>query len=372
MTQDDLTLADLRRQLDGIDERLLELIAQRQETIRGIARVKRSTGFPLRDYKREREVFQNARAKAEAVGVSPQVAESVMRLLIRYSLTIQEKTAVVAHAHGGGQRALVIGGAGKMGGWFAQFLFTQGFEVEIADPHAVGDNALPDWRASDLQHDYIVVAAPLGTTNTILHELAARRPPGVIFDVGSLKSPLRGGLEALRAAGLRVTSIHPMFGPDAELLSGRHVLFVDLGAADSLDRARALFASTMAEQVVMSLDEHDRLIAYVLGLSHAVNIAFFTVLAGSGEAAPKLAKLSSTTFDAQLEVARRVAQESPELYFEIQGLNTYGTESLAALAQAVDRLHSIVQTQDREAFVALMRAGRDYLADRRYLGERAD
>ena len=46
----------------------------------------------------------------------------------------------------------------------------------------------------------------------------------------------------------------------------------------------------MAEQVVMSLDDHDRLIAYVLGLSHALNIAFFTALAESGEAAPKLAR----------------------------------------------------------------------------------
>ena len=35
--------------------------------------------------------------------------------------------------------------------------------------------------------------------------------------------------------------------------------------------------------------EHDRLIAYVLGLSHALNISFFTALARSGEAAPRWA-----------------------------------------------------------------------------------
>ena len=57
-----------------------------------------------------------------------------------------------------------------------------------------------------------------------------------------------------------------MFGPDTELLSGRHVVFVDLGHAEALQSARYLFASTMVEQAVMSLDEHDRLIAYVLGL----------------------------------------------------------------------------------------------------------
>ncbi len=181
-----------------------------------------------------------------------------------------------------------------------------------------------------------MVAAPLGATNTILGQLAARRPRGTVFDLGSLKSPLRVGLTALQEAGVAVTSLHPMFGPDTELLSGRHVIFIDLGSAEALRAARALFAATMAEQVVMSLDEHDRLIAYVLGLSHALNIAFFTALAQSGEAAPRLAQLSSTTFDAQFDIASKVAEESPELYFEIQRLNDFGAESLEALARAVE------------------------------------
>ena len=52
------------------------------------------------------------------------------------------------------------------------------------------------------------------------------------------------------------------------------MIFIDMGSADALAAARALFAPTMVEQVVMGLEEHDRLIAYVLGLSHALNIAF--------------------------------------------------------------------------------------------------
>ena len=98
----------------------------------------------------------------------------------------------------------------------------------------------------------------------------------------------------------------------------------------------------MADLVVMGLDEHDRLIAFVLGLSHALNIAFFTALAESGEAAPRLARMSSTTFDAQLDVATRVAAENPDLYYEIQSLNDYGEESLNALRAAVEKLwHSV-------------------------------
>ena len=208
------------------------------------------------------------------------------------------------------------------------------------------------------------MAFTMPATNAILLELAQAPPPGVVFDVGSLKSPLRTGLHALRAAGGQVTSVHPMFGPDTDLLSGRHVIFVDLGVPAATRAARELFASTMATLVEMDLESHDRLIAYVLGLSHALNIAFFTALAESGEAAPRLATLSSTTFDAQLGVAAKVAAENPDLYFEIQTLNDYGTESLAALLYAVERLRSVVRAGDLEGFRGLMTRGNQYLAAR--------
>ena len=372
-----MTLDELRQHLNDLDTRLLELVADRQQTSREIARVKRETGYATRDYEREREVIMGARSQAATLGVSPQLAETFMRLLIRSSLTTQERASVAAHRAGTGQRALVIGGAGKMGRWFAEFLQSQGYAVEIADPSATALAGTPvaavprvDWHTSDLSHDLLVVATPLGTTDAVLRELAMRRPRGVVFDLGSLKSPLRGGLMALRSHGVKVTSVHPMFGPDTELLSGRHVIFVDLGVPEALARARELFAPTMVEQVVMSLDDHDRLIAYVLGLSHALNIAFYNALADSGEAAPRLAKLSSTTFDAQLDVASQVARESPDLYFEIQLLNDYGAESLEALAKSVERLRAAVLAQDRGAFTALMLRGKEYFEDRRSVTER--
>jgi chorismate mutase/prephenate dehydrogenase len=366
------SLEDLRRRITDLDRQILELVGKRQETSREISRAKRETGQATRDYSRERDVLMTARETGRLNGVPPKVAEELVRLLIRTSLTTQEQASVAAHGAGSGRSALVIGGAGKMGRWFSEFMTSQGFSVTVADPTGAppGFTHVVDWKTTALDHDFIVIATPLGITDKILREIAMRRPKGVIFDVGSLKSPLRAGLNALKSHGCRVTSVHPMFGPDTELLSGRHVIFVDLGSPDATQAARELFSSTMAEQAVMSLDDHDRLIAYVLGLSHALNIAFFTALAESGEAAPRLAKLSSTTFDAQLDVASRVAQESPELYYEIQSLNDYGSESLEALAQAVERLRTAVISQDFSAFESLMRRGREYLEDRRAVTER--
>ncbi len=364
-------LDQLRQELGEVDRQLVELISRRLDLASAVGVEKRRAGVSTRDYNQERDVIERARATARQAGVPPEVSEQLMLLLIRSSLTVQEREGVAHAGAGSGRRGLVIGGAGKMGRWFARFLSSQGFTVEIADPSGglAAHVSHPDWRAIELDHDMIVVAAPLRASAAILEELALRPPPGLLFDIGSLKSPLRSGLLALRAAGARVTSVHPMFGPDTELLSGRHVLFVDLGVPEATREARELFASTMAITAEMDLESHDRLIAYVLGLSHALNIAFFTALAESGEAAPFLARLSSTTFDAQLAVASRVASDSPNLYFEIQSLNDYGGESLAALLYAVERVRSVVRAGDEKGFVSLMERGRHYLSGRRSGGD---
>jgi len=198
----------------------------------------------------------------------------------------------------------------------------------------------------------------------VLLDLARLHPTGVVVDVGSLKRPLREGLLALRDAGCRVTSLHPMFGPDTNLLSGRHVLFVDVGDPAATDTVRALFAATMAVQSDVDLDTHDRLMACVLGLSHALNLAFNEALARSGEDLPLLARISSSTFEAQLGVSARVARENPHLYYEIQALNDFGPRALETLSRAFEDLHRHVTERDEDAFVDLMLRGRDYLASR--------
>lgn len=356
-------ISGLRDEIASMDQEMIRLAAARTELAARLGELKREEGSSLRDFAHEKEVVSRARRYAVEAGVTEALAENLMLELIRSSLTVQEQGQVRAARTGSGRSALVIGGAGRMGGWFVRFLESQGFDVQIADPSVA--EGLDDWREAGRDFDVHVVAAPLEITAQILEQMAQAPPGGLILDIGSLKTPLRSGLTRLVEAGAQVTSIHPMFGPATELLSGRHVVVVDVGVPEAAASARSLFASTMASIVEMDLDSHDRLIAYILGLSHALNVAFFTALAESGEDAAKLASLSSTTFDRQLAVASQVASENPHLYFEIQHLNDYGTESLSALLLGVERLRSIVRSGDEAAFVRLFHSGQRYLASRR-------
>lgn len=358
-----MTLDELRRKLSAVDERLVDLIAERQKIVADIGRSKLSSGTGTRDYAREKDVLDMGRRQADERGLDPDLVENILRQLIRTSLENQERDRVIAEGKGDGRRVLVIGGAGMMGRWFVDFFQSQGFATAIADRSIDdGPGCFSNWTDAGVDYDVIVVATPLAVSGRILAQLAVLKPKGLIFDIGSLKSPLLDGLHELQEAGCSVTSLHPMFGPDTRLLSGRHLIFCDVGDAAATAAAKDLFAATMVEQLDMGLDDHDRLIAYVLGLSHALNIAFFTALAESGEAAPKLAKMSSTTFDSQLLVSGAVAQDNPHLYFEIQNLNKFGLGPLDALCEAAGRIRETVAAGDEDAFVNLMEKGRAYLA----------
>jgi len=355
-----VTLEKLRERLAAIDTEILDLVAERQTLSEEIGRVKRSMGRTPRDYDQEKVVLSRARRVAQSRGVPANVADKLFRELIQASLRAQELDQLTASGSGNGQRALIIGGKGKMGAWFAEFLDAQGFEVSVADP-AAGESKFPNapnWLELELDHDIIVVSTPLGLTNSVLHDIAQRRPRGLVFDLASLKSPLRSGFDALLSAGCHATSIHPMYGPSTDLLSGKQVVFIELGVPAATEAARNLFASTMARCVTMPLEQHDRIVAFVLGLSHAVSIIFANALERGGE----LADVSSTTFAEQVLVAWEVAKEDPDLYFDIQWCNEFGEAALDSLTDVSGDFCTAIKAGDRSRFSELMQSGRQHLS----------
>ena len=157
-----MSLDDLRKNLSAIDRQLVEIIAERQQIVGQIGKFKRSSGTGTRDYAREKDVLDMGRKQAEEMGVDPDLIESLLEMLIRTSLESQERERVVAEGKGDGSRVLVIGGAGKMGRWFADFFASQGYTTIIADPSVEnGPKSFSSWTDAGVDFDYIVVAAPL-------------------------------------------------------------------------------------------------------------------------------------------------------------------------------------------------------------------
>lgn len=90
MRSDAMELEDLRRQIDEIDEELVEVISRRLSIMPEVAEIKRSQNVGIDQEEREREVLENIRRKAGEKGLDPDFVERIMIEIISESKKIQQ------------------------------------------------------------------------------------------------------------------------------------------------------------------------------------------------------------------------------------------------------------------------------------------
>jgi chorismate mutase/prephenate dehydrogenase len=345
-------LDDVRARIRELDDELIALAAERVRLVRRIGEIKRAAGLRLIDYAQERRVLDAAAARAAAHGLAPEVGQDLMARLIREAVTVQEEENLLHAASGEGRRAVVVGGAGRMGRWMVRFLEAQGWATAELDP-AASDEDNRRSRAWLPDADLVVCSTPPETTRRLYREWSASETPprGVLVDLASIKSPLVEPIAALRRAGCRVASIHPMFGPDTPLLRNKEVVICDTGDAEACALMEALFRPTTAILVHLPLAGHDRVMADVLSLAHAAVIAFTLALPA---ATPPV---HSNTYRALLDLAANAVDQNPDVYFQIQASNPHSMEAIERLREGVEQVRRVVGSRQPDAFAALLAEG---------------
>lgn len=338
-------LEQARARIAALDAALIDLVAQRLAAAAEAGRAKSDLGQPTMDFARERSVLDAARVQAAAHGVPPDLAEDLVARLVVASTARQDGERILHQAAGRGKTAVVVGGAGRMGSWFVSFLRDAGYSVTVQDPRRPGS-----MTATPPDADLILLAVPPSIAAQLYATWKQRPPSGLVVEVCSIKAPLIAALREFAAAGGRVASLHPLFGPTIQSLRGADVLLCNIGRSEDQAAMRALFAATSARILEVDLDQHDVAMADVLALSHATALAF----AASLDAPPAM---HSTTFQRLAAVARGVVAESPQVYFEIQAGNPAAAASVQRLADAVARLQAVIASRDAAAFASYMQDG---------------
>jgi chorismate mutase/prephenate dehydrogenase len=342
----------LRERIGEIDDAILRLVAERLEVARTIGKQKRGAGVPLRDYDVERRVLDRAGERAAALDLPAETVRMLMQGLIEASRAEQERSSY-SRSSGEAGHIAVVGGRGRMGRWLVDFLENQGHRVTVLDR----EEPAP-WTTDA---SIVLLATPPEAVPGLLDGFAASAFGGVVCDIASLKGHLAEPVHRAVSSGLAVTSIHPMFGPSARTLSDKVICVCDCGRPDATDRVVELFAGTAATLVPLEFEEHDRVIAYVLGLSHLTNLLFTKVLAGGSTRFGDVDRVGSTTFHAQVDTARTVLGEDPDLYFAIQQLNHFTPDLYDAVRREFEELAGWVLDGDRDRFAAMMESSRRWL-----------
>lgn len=81
-----VTMAELRREIDVIDEALIDLLALRVTYIDRAVDLKRIEGLPARTVDRVAEVLANVRKKAADASFDEDLAEALWKELIEWSI----------------------------------------------------------------------------------------------------------------------------------------------------------------------------------------------------------------------------------------------------------------------------------------------
>ena len=343
-------LDNVRERIRQIDLELIAHAAERSRLVKQVGEIKRRKNIATVDYSQERAVLERARVAAEQHGLDPNVAQDLLARLIHASVTAQDQESLRFSAAGVGKSAVIVGGAGRMGKWMSRFLSAQGFQVGSLDPAGTPDENA--WSRDALHSaDFVVCSTPPAATAQLYASWIAHPPKGVVVDIASIKTPLIEPIRALQKAGVRVASIHPMFGPSIVLLRDADVVICDTGDTDATEAVEKLFKPTTANIVRLPLVDHDRVMADLLSLAHATAIAFSLALPQSEH------PVRSTTFLALETLAAAVVRESPDVYYEIQARNPFSGAAIERLRAAIDRVATAIASKDSTAFAQLMGEG---------------
>ena len=167
---------------------------------------------------------------------------------------------------------LAIIGAGSMGRRIAEWARAAGHQVEL-----LGRGG----EAAATSFDAVIVAVPHWEAGGVIRRLGELGYAGLVTDIATYKRFVADAYSAL-PSGARAATSHPMFGPGAD--KPGKVIVMDVGRP-GLDDVAELWRSMGARVVVGSLEEHDRYVAYTVGLSYAIALAYARLLRKLGDKA---------------------------------------------------------------------------------------
>jgi chorismate mutase/prephenate dehydrogenase len=85
-------LNEHRREIDIIDEKMLQLFEKRLAIVKKIADLKTQENLPIRDTDREAVILDDIGVKAENIGLDPELAKRFFRSIIELSVEVERKS----------------------------------------------------------------------------------------------------------------------------------------------------------------------------------------------------------------------------------------------------------------------------------------
>jgi len=267
-------------------------------------------------------------------------------------------------------KVAIVGGSGKMGRWFASFLLKDGKEVVITGRNEkklleareqLGVKTATSFEALR-DADVVIISVPIDSFEEVVKQLQPYLNPNqMVMDITSIKASPVETMHKYLTTGL-VLGTHPVFGPGAEDILNQNFVLTPTNEQekDLAEKVRQYLEKRGARVTLMPPQEHDEMMAVILGLSHFIAIVSADTLLGLNKLKPMEA-IGGSTYKLLLTLAEAVISEDSEFYTSLQMQLPGITEVEGLFQENSKKWGDIVKNKDKQGFTRSMNALKDKL-----------
>mgnify|MGYP001995010346 CR=1 FL=1 len=250
-----------------------------------------------------------------------------------------------------------------MGRWFANFLVKEGQEVIITGrnqnklleaKHELGVEVATNAEAVK-GADVVLLSVPIDNfAEVVEHICPYTHPEQVIVDITSVKAFAVETMHKHIKTGL-VLGVHPLFGPGANGVDNQNFVLTPTNDSEETiaNKIKKYLEVRGARVTLMNPQEHDEMMAVILGLSHFITLVAADTLLSFGKL-EQMEAIGGTTYKVLLTLIVSVISEDPELYASLQMrlTNMAGIEEL--FQKRAETWADLVRNKDQQKFVEKM------------------
>ena len=268
-------------------------------------------------------------------------------------------------------RVAIIGGSGKMGRWFASFLLKDGKEVIIAGRNEkkleearqqLGIEVTTSLAAAVEGADVVLISVPVDNFEEVVKQLQLHLHPGqIIIDITSIKVSPVAIMHKHIKTGVALGA-HPVFGPGASDIVNKNFVLTPTNEEETAlaQKIKGYLEERGARASLMTPQEHDEMMAVILGLSHFIAIVSADTLLNFGKL-KQMETISGSSYKVLLTLAESVIAEDPEFYASLQMSLPKVTEIEELFQNSAKTWGDIIKNKDSQEFVSRMNGLKDRL-----------
>ena len=257
----------------------------------------------------------------------------------------------------------IIGGSGKMGRWFANFLVKDGKEVVITGRNQrklletkqqLGVEAATNVEAVK-RADVILLSVPIDNFEEVIRQICPYiRPEQITIDITSIKqSPVEIMHKHIKR-GVTL-GVHPMFGSGARSIANQNFVLTPTNKDERTlaQKVREYLEAKGARVTVMTPHQHDEMMSVILGLSHFIAIVSADTLLSLNKL--KLMRaISGSTYKLWLTLVESVISEDPEFCASLQTSLSSGGKVRKLFQGRLESWADLIENKDRQNFIQRM------------------